>query len=120
MNPAKERSVQFSKNLATWIADQPMMVLHELAHAYHHQVLSFENPHIITAYERARMSGRYDSVPRNNGRQERAYAMTDHEEFFAELSEAYFGANDFFPFTRTDLERFDPESFQVIAQAWNN
>jgi hypothetical protein len=119
MNPAKEKSVQFTKNLATLIATQPMMVLHELAHAYHDQVLSFQDPLIMAAYQRALSSRRYDNVERNNGRHERAYAMTDHTEYFAELSEAYFGVNDFFPFTRAQLASFDPESFDVIAAAWN-
>ena len=30
----------------------------------------------------------------------RHYALTNHKEFFAEMSEAYFGMNDFFPFNR--------------------
>jgi hypothetical protein len=119
MNPLKERSVQFTKNIATWIKDQPMMVLHELAHAYHDQVLSYQEPRIIEAYERARKSGKYDNVLRNNGHRERAYAMTDNHEFFAELSEAYFGTNDFFPFTRDDLKAFDPGSLAVVERAWN-
>ncbi|MGO9112581.1 MAG: hypothetical protein ACLP9L_25400 [Thermoguttaceae bacterium] len=32
------------------------------------------------------------------GQHVRHYALTDHKEFFAEMSEAYFGMNDFFPF----------------------
>ena len=45
--------------------------------------------------------------------------MKNPREFFAELSEAYFGQNDFFPFTREQLRAFDPESFKVIEEAWN-
>jgi hypothetical protein len=39
-------------------------------------------------------------------------------EFFASLSEAYFGTNDYFPFTRDDLKAFDPDSYRVISEAW--
>lgn len=34
------------------------------------------------------------------------------------LSEAYFGESDTFPFTRDDLKEFDPDSYRVIAEAW--
>jgi hypothetical protein len=64
-------------------------------------------------------SGLYDSVERNDGSRESAYALKSHREFFAELSEAYFGRNDYFPFTRQQLRTFDPESFKVIAEAWD-
>ncbi len=44
--------------------------------------------------------------------------MSNPMEFFAELSEAYFGTNDYFPFTRDDLKAFDPESYRAISTAW--
>jgi hypothetical protein len=46
---------------------------------------------------------------RDSGRTERAYAMTDVTEYFAEFSEAYFGTNDFYPFARAELIRHEPE-----------
>src|SRR5437870_12203478 len=42
--------------------DQPWMVLHELAHAYHDQVLGFEEPRILAAWKKFVASGRYESV----------------------------------------------------------
>jgi hypothetical protein len=119
MDPDKAKSVQFTRNLAALIATQPNLVLHELAHAYHDLVLSDRDPGILAAYQRALASGLYDSVERNDGHCERAYALKSHREFFAELSEAYFGENDYFPFTREQLRTFDPESFKVIADAWD-
>lgn len=44
--------------------------------------------------------------------QERAYAMTDPVEYFAETTEAFFSSNGFFPFTRDELKRHDPEMHQ--------
>lgn len=119
LDPDKAKSVQFTRNLATLIATQPNLVLHELAHAYHDLVLSERDPAVLAAYQRALASGLYNSVERNDGGRERAYALKSHREFFAELSEAYFGQNDFYPFTRQQLLAFDPESFKVIAEAWD-
>ena len=100
----------------------PCFVLHELAHAYHDQVLGFDNPEIIAAYRHAVASGSYDAVERWNGDRpttvERAYAMTDHKEYFAESTEAFFGRNDFFPFTREQLRRHDPEMFRLLVRLW--
>src|SRR5947209_5419744 len=89
-NPEKARSVEFGNahHLLTWSVDQPMMVLHELAHAYHHQVLGYDNAAVRDAYEHAKASGTYDRVLRINGRTERAYAMNSDQEYFAESSEA--------------------------------
>ena len=53
---------------------QPWSVLHELAHAYHDQVLGFEQPEIMAAYQAFKNSGKYDSVLHINGRQTRHYA----------------------------------------------
>ena len=92
--------------------------MHELAHAYHDLVLSHYYAPIWSAYQHARLSGRYNAVRHSSGRFERAYAMTDHKEFFAELSEAYFANSNFFPFTREDLKEFDPSSFRAISDAW--
>ena len=119
MDPDRAKSVQFTRNLATLIDWQPNLVLHELAHAYHDLVLGERFPEITEAYQNALASGRYDSVERNDGSRERAYALKSPQEFFAELSEAYFGRNDFYPYTREQLLAVDPESFKVIAEAWD-
>ena len=120
MAPDRAKSIQFTRNLATLNALQPNLVLHELAHAYHDLVLTESDPDVIAAYQKALASGLYDSVERKGGGRERAYALKNHREFFAELSETYFGQNDYFPFTREQLRDFDPESFKVIAEAWDH
>ena len=102
----------------------PQFVLHELSHAYHDQVLGFDRPDIIAAYQKARDSGKYDRVERWNGAGrtntfERAYAMANHKEYFAECTEAYFGRNDFYPFTRSELEKHDPSIVSVLEKVWN-
>ena len=53
-----------------------------------------------------------------DGRLHKAYALENPQEFFAELSEAYFGVNDFYPFRRAELERHDPESAALLERLW--
>jgi len=98
--------------------DQPFMVLHELSHAYHHRVLGYENQQIIDAYQHALASGKYESVEHVSGEKRRHYGLNNPQEYFAELSESYFGRNDFYPFTRDELMSFDPEGFDMVEQAW--
>jgi hypothetical protein len=120
-NPDKAGAVEIGNAaiFIDWSHTQPMMVLHELAHAYHHQVIGHTNAAIRAAFERARASGIYDSVKHANGRMQRAYALNNDQEFFAEMSEAFFGRNDFYPFTRDELKEHDPETFHVIESVWN-
>ena len=97
----------------------PMLMLHELAHAYHHQFLGFEHPEINQAYEQAKASGSYESILRGNGKLERAYGMNNSREYFAETTEAFFGTNDFYPFVRAELHQHDPRMEQTLGRVWN-
>jgi arylsulfatase A-like enzyme len=122
--PAMAKAVEFT-NVRIFEEEtrrMPNFALHELAHAYHDRVLGFEEPRVKSAYATARAGGRYDKVERRDakGREttERAYAMTDHKEYFAEGSEAFFSTNDFFPFTRNELKGHDPEMFQLLESLW--
>jgi hypothetical protein len=97
---------------------QPSVVLHEMAHGYHDQFLGPDNRVIRAAYKHAVDSGLYAQVARNDGRIERGYALTNAQEYFAELSEAYFGENDFFPFHREELRDYDPKGFAMMRALW--
>ena len=120
-NPEKAGNVEIcnARNFVAWSeAAQPCMVLHELAHAYHFRVLGADDASIQAAYQHALDAGLYDKVAHVDGSTQKAYATTDEKEYFAELSEAYFGRNDFFPFTRKELEEHDPVGFAAIRDAW--
>jgi hypothetical protein len=97
----------------------PYVVLHELAHSFHDQVLSFEHPDILGAFEQAKEDGTYEQVLLYTGEQVRHYALTDHKEYFAEATEAYFGVNDFYPFVRAELEEHDPALFSLMEEIWS-
>ena len=97
---------------------QPWAVLHELAHAYHDRVLGFDDARIVAAWEKFRDGGRYKSVVTSPGPMRGHYALTDEKEFFAEMTEAYFGANDFYPFVAGELKQAEPEIFALLRDVW--
>lgn len=126
-DPVMVKSVEFTNILIFERETQrmPNFALHELAHAYHNIVLNqgFGNPQIAAVFERARDSGQYDKVERRHGvaranTLERAYAMSNPMEYFAETTEAYFSRNDFFPFNRRELKTHDPEMFDLLGELW--
>lgn len=102
------------------IREQPWVLLHELAHAYHDQVLGFDEPRIREAYRKYKASGHGEKVLLHNGQRVRHYALTDHKEFFAEMTESYFGSNDFYPFNRAELKEAEPEIFELLASIWSS
>ncbi|QDT30642.1 hypothetical protein Enr10x_60100 [Gimesia panareensis] len=105
----------FARNM--W-AQHPYVVLHELAHAYHDQVLSFDQPKVIEVYTAAKERGLYEKVLSHTGQTVRHYGMNDHKEYFAESTEAYFGVNDFYPFVRAELKTHDPRMYALLEKIW--
>ena len=99
-------------------AKHPYVILHELAHAYHDQVMGFDQPEVITAFQAAQSAGLYEDVLLFTGRRVKHYALTNHKEYFAESTEAYFGVNDFFPFVRAELKEYDPRTHQLMEDIW--
>lgn len=97
---------------------QPWAVLHELAHAYHDRVLGFDDARVMAAWKKFRDGGGYKSVLTSPGPLREHYALTDHKEFFAEMTESYFGANDFYPFVAGELKQAEPEIFALLRDIW--
>ena len=98
----------------------PAVILHELSHAYHDQVLDLENPEIVTVFQEAKESGRYEEVLLYTGKTVRHYGLNNHKEYFAEGTEAYFYRNDFFPFVRAELKEFDPKLHALLKEIWGS
>ena len=97
----------------------PAVILHELAHGYHDQVLGFGHAEIRAAYEKARESGTYTNVLLYTGRKVKHYGMTTPQEYFAEGTEAYFYRNDFYPFVRAELKEHDPTLHAILGRVWS-
>ena len=100
------------------VNEQPWVVLHELAHAYHDQVLGFDEPRILAAWEAFKADGRGQSTLLFDGSRTKHYGLTDHKEFFAEMTEAYFGSNDFQPFNRAELKTDHPAIYALLTDIW--
>jgi hypothetical protein len=96
----------------------PWVVLHELAHGFHDQTIGFEDVRVIAAWKKFRDSGKYKSVLTIFGMMRKHYGLTDPKEFFAEMTECYFGSNDFYPFVTGELKQAEPETFALLAEIW--
>jgi hypothetical protein len=119
-NPEKARSVEIAnaENFLKWTHDQPWMVMHELAHSYHHCVLGYDHSELNQVCKDAVKSKQYESVLHINGTPRRAYALNNDQEYFAEATEAFFGTNDFYPFVRSELKQHDPNMYELLKKLW--
>ncbi len=98
--------------------EQPWAIMHELAHAYHDQELTFDHPPIVKAWEEFKANPDFAKVLHVNGSRQPHYANTNHHEFFAEMSEAYLGTNDFFPFNNAELKTSLPPVHELMQSVW--
>jgi len=96
----------------------PAVILHELAHSYHDQVLTFDHAAIVEAYDLAMKEKLYDKSLLYTGEFVRHYGATNHKEYFAESTEAYFYHNDFYPFVRAELKQHDPRAYTLMEKTW--
>lgn len=103
----------------TWVK-HPYVVMHELAHAYHDQVLGFNHEGIAAAYKAMKDEGIYEKVLLYTGRKVRHYALSNAKEYFAESTEAYLGMNDFYPFVRAELKEHDPRMYEIQRKVWGD
>lgn len=93
-------------------------LLHEMAHVYN-GTLGRDHQPIVDMYDKACASGLYENVKMLNGAHKEAYGIQNHLELFASLSVPLLGGvNDYEPFTKWGLERFDPDSYAALVQIW--
>ena len=117
-SPNKAKCVEYSnvEGFLRYTKSQPWVVLHELIHAYHDQVLGFDNKEIIGFYKSALQSKKYNIVKHISGKDRIHYGSTDHKEYLSEAAEAFFGVNDFYPFVRAELKEYDPDVFNFLKK----
>tara|TARA_R110002072_G_scaffold139249_1_gene282675 strand:- start:4680 stop:5438 length:759 start_codon:yes stop_codon:yes gene_type:complete len=117
---AKKVHIPIARHLLSreQLLKHPAVVLHELAHAYHDQILGFDDERIFNAFKQARDSDVYKRTMTHRGQTVRHYALSDHKEYFAEGTEAFFYRNDFYPFVRAELKRADPKLHAVLTDIW--
>ncbi|YCM44089.1 hypothetical protein V2O64_22535 [Verrucomicrobiaceae bacterium 227] len=121
-DPRLAKKVHVTRAAELFARDQllkhPAVILHELAHAYHDQVLGFDDESVIAAYDHAMKEGILEKVKLFNGRIVQHYAATNHKEYFAEATEAYLYRNDFYPFVAAELREHDPRGFDLMYDVW--
>ena len=103
-------------------AEQPLMLLHELTHVLFRVAPREQLARIEAAFATATREKKYQSVPyvlADVTERRPAYARASAVEYAAELSEALFGRNDFFPYVAADLVAHDPEGCAAVAALWS-
>jgi hypothetical protein len=103
--------------------NQPLVVMHEMAHGYHERLSDDTKKLIKDTYENALQNNLYQSVNYSHGDgtydyNVTAYASTDEYEYFAEITTAYFGSCMFFPFNKKDLKKYDPAGYKLVKAIW--
>lgn len=124
LNPEKLNCIEINNSrrfVLTAQRVQPWLMMHELAHVWHFRKLGVQHPGIMKAYADAMDAKLYDSVLYTEGvKKRRAYAAKNYIEYFAELSEAWFGKNDYYPFTRKELQSHDPQGYNLMLEIWGD
>jgi hypothetical protein len=115
MHPLMARTVTILRLKALTEEHQPerdsgrCVILHEIAHAVHDQLLGSENAAVLAAFSQAMARKLYGKD---------VYATTNDHEFFAELSCAYFDQLAYFPRTRAELLTHDPQTHKLMESVW--
>ncbi|MCP4376515.1 MAG: alpha/beta hydrolase [bacterium] len=107
-NPKKVKCVEYGNAaaLARRSFDRGVTVLlHEYAHSYHDQTLSFDHPEIIAAHKRC-VEG--DTYPK------RDWVKSNHKEFFAGVTTRYHGTKK----QREALVKRDPILAKFLLKIW--
>lgn len=86
-----------------------LVLLHEFAHCYHHQVLGWNHGPIKEAYENAKNHKIYDL---------KSYLMSSDKEYFAELSTAYLDKHLSIPKNREEIKQKDIQGYGLMQKIW--
>jgi hypothetical protein len=85
------------------------VILHEIAHAVHDQLLGKDDLQVKLAYKQAMERRLYDPAQ---------YVSTNAMEFFAEMTCSYFDQLEYYPKTRADLKKHDPYTYKLMEKVW--
>jgi Anthrax toxin lethal factor, N- and C-terminal domain len=115
MHPLQARNITVHRLKSLTIEHQPKrdsgrcIILHEIAHAVHDQLLSMENIAVKSAYKQAMERKLLEP---------NTYASTNEAEFFAEMTCAYFDQLYYYPRTKADLKKHDAVTFKLMESTW--
>ncbi|OWK45623.1 hypothetical protein [Fimbriiglobus ruber] len=121
LNPDKANGIEVA-NTRLFVSardnGQPCVMIHELAHGYHFLALQKQTRAIEVAFKQAVDRKLYDDVEHFNGFRGKGYAVTNAHEYFATLSESYFGKSANFPYDRGGLLRYDTAGYWLMRETW--
>lgn len=93
--------------------------VHELSHAYYHYHRNRLYSPVQRAFKNAVDKRLYRNVKHENGGLiKEAYAIRNQREYFAEISKIYFIGNYYSPFKPEELQRYDPEGYKIVRNAF--
>jgi hypothetical protein len=93
-----------------WPSDRAIL-LYELLHAYHHQVLRQPTPSVGRAFNEARQDGIYPSKYRD------AYFLSNPKEYFAVIAEIYLSGSSFRPpFNCGNVRKAQPQFIEYLGE----
>lgn len=114
-NPLKAKCVTILRMVGLTKEHQPnrdsgrCVILHEIAHAIHHQLVGYENPQVKAAYKQAMERKLYDP---------KMYIATNEAEFFAEATCSFFDQLSYYPHNRVELKKHDPQTYKLMEAVW--
>lgn len=102
-------------------SNQPILIANIYARKVYHELLSNEEQeNIQTIYNSVK--GKYNKVyyagKRKLTKDVTPTAQNSALDYFAELTEAYLGTNNFYPFDIEELQRFDKQGFELMKSIW--
>jgi tetratricopeptide (TPR) repeat protein len=126
-HPGKANNIEVINMKALTREHQPgvklerCVLLHEMAHAVHHQLVGMNNPAVINAFRVAQQRGLYAEAKDVYGRTIRpTYAATNHREYFAELTCLYLDKLHYYPFDREEFKKYDPLGYKLMEQVYGS
>ncbi len=110
----------FSDSLAR--GNQPTVIANLYARKYYHELLTsderteIENNYnaVKTEYNKVYYINRRNKLIQNT----QSNAVNTPIDYFAEITEAYLGTNNFYPFDIEELQRHDKAGFELAKRVW--
>ncbi|MBE6334856.1 MAG: hypothetical protein E7071_08590 [Bacteroidales bacterium] len=110
----------FSDSLAR--ENQPIVIANLYAQKYFYEILTEEDRAEIENHHKS-VKNKYNKVYYINRRSKlvrniQSDAVNSPVEYFGEITEAYLGINNFYPFDIEELQRHDKTGFELAKKAW--
>jgi hypothetical protein len=120
LNPDKLNAIEIGscRNFERWQEFQKFVLLRYLAYAYYDKYLKEQKSQIDSAYRKTLKDGLYTSVLRFDGKEVRHPALNNPKEYFARMTESYYGLSDHYPFIQFELSQHDPNTPVLLTKLW--